>query len=193
MKRLLIAAALLVAPALLPGPAARAQDQVHYFDRKTQQNKTDKGTVVKETPASVTLNPGGGKPAIEIPAADIAEIDYHVKDDEKFARLDWTNPNNALRRARTAGKPADRRKDLEKALDGFRALEPKLGDDKRLVRHVQFSIAEALALQAETDPKQADAALEAVKKFKGEHGDGWQLVKATKLLVRLLEQKGDEA
>jgi hypothetical protein len=187
MKRLLIAAALLV----VPGLAARAQDQVHYFDGNA--HKTERGTIVEETPAVVTLNPGGGKPAIMIPSANIEEIEYHVTDDEKFAKLDWNSANNALKRARTATKPGDRRKDLEKALDGFRDLAPKLGDNKRLARHVQFSIAEALALQAETDPKQLDPALEAVKKFKADHGDGWQLVKATKLLVRLLEQKGDEA
>jgi hypothetical protein len=165
---------------------------VHYFDRKTQKNLDATGTVTRESPASITFKPSGGAEVV-IPAADIADIEYHVKENDKFARLDWNTANNALRRARTAAKPAERRKDLEKALEGFRLLAPLVTDEKRLARHAQFSIAEALALQAETDAKQADAAIEAVKKFKADYADGWQLVKATKLLVRLLEQKGDEA
>jgi hypothetical protein len=193
MKRLLTAVVLLGSLALLSGSAARAQDKVRYFDRKTQKNVEKAGTVTAESPAGVTFKATGEVKALTIPAGDIAEIDYAVKDGAKFGRLEWNGPNNALKRAREAAKPADRRKQLDTALEGFRTLAPLVADDKKLARHVQFGIAEVLALQAEADAKQLDAALDAVRKFKADHGDGWQLVKATKLLVRLLEQKGDEA
>ena len=192
MKRLLIAVALFGSLALLSGPTARGEDTVHYFDRKTQKNEIKKGTVTEESAASVTFKPTTGKEEV-IPSGDISEIEYGVKFGDKFGALEWNGPNNALKRVRTGARPATRAQDLESALSDFRTLVPLVSDNKRLLRHVLFSIAETLALQAEKDPKQVDPAIEAVKKFKTDHGDGWQLVKATKLLVRLLEQKGDEA
>ncbi len=195
MKRLLIAVALFGSLALLSGPAARAQDKIRYFDRssKTQKNVEKTGTVTEETPANVTFKAVGEPKPLVIPAADISEIDYAVKDGDKFGRLEWNSPNNFLRKARGATKPAQRRDWLDKALADFRTLVPLVKGDKKLARHVQFGIAEVLALQAEADPKLLDPAIDAVTKFKAAHGDGWQLVKATKLLIRLLEQKGDEA
>jgi hypothetical protein len=192
MKRLLIAVALLGSFAALYVPAARAQDVIHYFDRKTQKNETAKGLVTEESPATVTFKPTGGGKALVIPSPDITEIEYRYVENDKFLNLDWTRPTNALSRAKKATKPADRKKDLDSALDAFRDLLPKLGDNKSWNRHVHFGIAEALALRADDDPKQLDPAIEALKKFKADYGDGWQLVKATKVLVRLLEQKGDE-
>ncbi|HKI37645.1 MAG TPA: hypothetical protein VKA46_37670 [Gemmataceae bacterium] len=195
MKQLLIAVALLGPLVLSAGPAARAQDQIHHFDRKTQTNLVTKGTITEETPAKVTYRKAGGKPADleSIPAADITDIEYLVKDDDKFEKLDWNKAHSKLRQARAAAKPAERKKLLETALELLRELAPKVTDKKPLNRDVQFSIAEALALQSEDDPKQLDAAVDALQKFRKDFGDGWQLVKATKLHVRLLEQKGDEA
>jgi hypothetical protein len=192
MKRLLTAAALLAATALA-GTAARGQDQVHYFDRKTQKNEVAKGIITQESPATITLRPTGGGKMLTIPSPDITEVVYRYVDHPKVESLDWPKPTNALARARKAAKPADRKKELDAALEAFRDLAPKVTDNATWTRHVQFGIAEALALRAEDDPKELDAAIEALTQFKKAYGDGWQLVKATKLLVRLLEQKGDEA
>jgi hypothetical protein len=193
MKRLLTAIALLGFVALYVAPAARGQDAIHYFDRKTKKDEIAKGTISAETPAEVTYKPTGAGNGITIRAADISEIDYQYRDNEKFAKLQWTRPTNALRRARAATKPADRKKELQTALEAFQELAPLVTGNKVWNRHVQFGLAEVLALQAEENPKKLDAALEAMKKFKAEQGTGWQLVKATKMLVRLLEMKGDEA
>jgi hypothetical protein len=193
MKCSLIIATLCGAFALPCGPAARAQDQVHYFDRKTQENKVGKGTIIEESPAGVTFKPSGGGKNVFVAALDITEVDYKVADNDKFGSLEWNGANNALRRARTAGDVATRKKNAESALEQFGKLAPLVVDNKRLARQVQFGLAEALTLQAEDDPKQADAAVAALRTFRKEQGDGWQMVKATKLLVRLLEQKGDEA
>jgi hypothetical protein len=193
MKRLLTVV-LFGSLALLSVSAARAQqDKVRYFDRKTQKNVEKTGSVTEESPASVTFKAVGEAKPTKIPASDISEIDYSVKDGDKFGRIEWNSPNNFLRNARAADKPAKRRDFLEKALADYRTLVPLVKDQRKLARHVQFSIAEVLAMQAEADPKLQDAAIAAVKKFKADYGDGWQLVKATKLLVHLLEMKGDEA
>jgi hypothetical protein len=191
MKRLRMAFALLGFLVLLAGSAAQAQDQVHYLDAN-RKPEIAKGTITEESPAGVTIKPSTGKP-LTIRSTDITEVDYLVKDNDKFAKIDWTRPHNALRRARTAAKASERKKDLDIALEAFRELAPKVTDNKTWNRDVQFGIAETLALQAEDDPKQLNAALEAMKKFRADFGGGWQLVKATKLQVRLLEQKGDEA
>jgi hypothetical protein len=192
MKRLLIALTLLGSLALLSG-SAHAQDKVRYFDRKTQKNVEKSGTVTEESPAGITFKAAGEPKPIQVPAGDISEVEYAVQDGEKFGRLEWNSPNNFLRKAREATKPVDRRNQLDKALSDFRTLVPLVAGDKKLARHVQFGIAEVLAMQAEADPKVQDAAIEQVKKFRADYGNGWQLVKATKMLVRLLEQKGDEA
>jgi hypothetical protein len=192
MTRLLTAVALFVSLALLSASAARAQDKVRYFDRKTQKNVEKSGNVTEESAAGITLKAAGEPKPVAIPAGDISEIDYAVQDGDKFGRIEWNRPNNYMRNARAATAPAKRREWLEKALEDYRTLVPLVKGDKKLTRHVQFSMAEALALEAEADPKQLGPAIEAVKKFKTDHGNGWQLVKATKLLIRLLDQKGDE-
>jgi hypothetical protein len=193
MKRLLLTAALLGSAVLVAAPAVRGQDAIHYFDRKTKKVEIARGTITEETPAEVAYRPAGGGKATTIRAADISEVEYQYRDNDKFAKLQWTRPTNALRRARTDTKPADRKKDLETALEAFQELAPLVTGNKVWNRHVQFGIAEVLALQAEDDPAKVNPAVEALKKFQAEHGTGWQLVKATKMLVRLLELKGDEA
>jgi hypothetical protein len=192
MKHLLTAAALLASLAVLTA-AARAQDKVRYFDRKTQKNVEKSGAVTEESPAGVTFKAVGEPRPITISAGDISEVDYTVKDGDKFGRLEWNSPNNFLKNARTATTPAKRRELLDKALDDYRTLVPLVKDDRKLARHVQFGIAEVLAMQSEADPKKLDPAIEQIKKFRATYADGWQVVKATKMQVRLLEQKGDEA
>jgi hypothetical protein len=193
MKRLLTAVAVFGCVALFSAPVARGQDKIHYFDRQTKKDEVASGAITEETPAEVTYRPAGGGKPVAIRAADISEIEYQYHDNEKYAKIQWTRPTNALRRAKAATKPADRKKELETALEAFQELAPLVTGNKVWNRHVQFGIAEVLALQAEDDPAKRDAAAEALKKFKSEHGNGWQLVKATKMLVRMLELKGDEA
>lgn len=200
MKRLLTAVALLGSFALLAAPAARAQDVIHYFNRKTQKNEEAKGTITEESPAKVTYKPVGAVKSAEIPAADITEIEYQYREIGKLAKLTWNNLSGPLKRGLAATKPADRKKELTKALGGeggehvgYRDVAPVVAENKVLNRHVQFKIAEVLALLAEDDADQVDPAVNALKKFRTDHGDGWQLVRATKMLARLLEQKGDEA
>ena len=191
MKHCTIGVALLSSVFVLSS-TGRAQDKIY-----TGAKMPAEGKITKESPAGVTYSPKGGKPASSsIPAGQIIQIDYHIKDEDKYgSTIDWNSANNALRRAREATDPKKRKDDIEKALEKYQmlALAPKLADDKALKRQVEFNLAEIQTMQIEGDPKKLDAAIEALKKFKTDYGDGWQLVRATKMLVRLLEQKGDEA
>src|SRR5262245_9711731 len=190
MKRLIIGVALFGSALVLSSGSAPAQDKIYHG---AKDNKPAEGKITADTPAGITYTPKGGKPAtMTIPASQIIQVDYGVKDNEKYGTLEWNGANNALRQARDAAKASDRAKAVEKALDKLRMLAPLVADNKALSRSVQFGIAEVLAIQTEDDSKQIDAAIDALKKFKTNFGDGWQLVKATKMLVRLLEQKGDE-
>jgi hypothetical protein len=192
MKRLLTAVALLGSLALPSGPAARGQDVIHYFNPKTHKNEEAKGTITEESPATVKYKAAGK--AAEIAAVDVTDIDYQPGADDKWDKITWGGPNTALKRALAATKPAERKKELLKALDGYSTeVAPQVKKNKLPNRHVHFKIAEVLALLAEDDHAQIDPAIDALKKFKTDHGDGWQLVRATKMLARLLELKGDEA
>ena len=54
MKRLPITVSLVCSFILVCGSSARAQDMIHYFDRKKQANEVGKGTITEESPAEVT-------------------------------------------------------------------------------------------------------------------------------------------
>src|SRR5262249_25599559 len=60
-------------------------------------------------------------------------------------------------------------------------------------RYIQFKIAMVKAHQAETENLKQDEAIAALKAFKNEHPDSWQIVTALKTLARLLEEKSDVA
>ena len=67
MKRLLLAFAIVGFLVLVGGSAVRAQDLIHYFDRKKQTNEVGKGVISDETPAEVTFKPTGAAPAGQDP------------------------------------------------------------------------------------------------------------------------------
>jgi hypothetical protein len=190
MKRLLIAAALTG----LFTAASRAEDVVTYVNRDARtgapaEEKAKGGLISEETPAKVTYK--AGNKTQEIPAADIIEVDYDTR--KVVDRPTWRHPVLRQDAALKATKVDTKKEAFKEALDAYKKLAPEVAQNKMLHRHVQFKIAEVQAQLADADPSQADAAVEALKKFKADFGNGWQLVKATKLLVRLLEQKGDEA
>src|SRR5437773_10301674 len=110
MKRLLACLTLLASLTLLGGPAARGQDAIHYFDRKTKKDEIAKGTITEDTPAEVTYKPSGGGKAASTRASDVNQIEYKYRYNDNFARLQWTRPTNALRRERAATTPAHRKK-----------------------------------------------------------------------------------
>jgi hypothetical protein len=190
MTRHPLAAALALAVVTAISPASRAQDEILFFNRKTQKEERLKAVVLEEAPGKISYRVGSGDPE-EIAATDVVEIDYQAP--KTINNVDYRDPFGKERRAALEKDPAKRKETLQQALAGYRAILPKLEGSKAHRRNAHFHIAQVLARLAEDDPSQLDAALEAATRFKKEHGDGWQLVRAVKLLVRLQEQKGDAA
>jgi hypothetical protein len=52
-----------------------AQDQIRFFNRKTQKEESLRGNITEENPSTVKFKESG-KTLVEIPAPDILEIDY---------------------------------------------------------------------------------------------------------------------
>ena len=147
-----------------------------------------RGTIAEETPAGIRVkqrNEGTNIPA------DIVRIVYHV---EGIPAADFRAPFGKEARALAAGASAKVRKDyLDEALKGFEEILPKLTGNAKAKRDVQFKIAQVKAEQAEAAVTRQDAAIAALKAFKSDHADGWEIVGCLKLLARLQEEKGDMA
>jgi lipopolysaccharide biosynthesis regulator YciM len=191
MKQLLSATLWASAAALALGTPAWAQDQIRYLDRKTMKEATATGTVQEETPALVVYKLGTSATTKEIPAVDISDISYEVPGG---ARLTYRSAQAEERRAADpSARDADRRKAISEALRNYEEVLPRLQGDKLKFaeRNVQYRIARLRARQAEDDPEQLDAAIEALTRFKQQHSQGWQIISCAKLLARLQLTKGD--
>jgi hypothetical protein len=184
--RLLALAALV---GLLGAAAAPAQDQIRYFNRKTQKEDSVKATVTAETPGKITYQVGSGKPE-DVAAVDILEIRYQAP--RALNALEYRAPFAREDRA-LLEKGAKRVLLLKEALQGYQDILPKLAGARAHQRNTAFRATQVLAALAEADPNGAEAAVTELRKFIAEQGDGWQLVPATKSLVRMLEIKGDQA
>lgn len=181
--------ALAAAAALLAAAAAPGQDQIRFFNRKTQKEDSVKATITAETPGKITYQVGSGKPE-DIAAVDILEIRYQAP--RALNALEYRAPFAKEDRA-LLEKGAKRTALLKDALLNYQEILPKLAAARAHQRNVAFRVTQVLAALAEADPGQADAAVAELHKFLAEQGDGWQLVPATRSLVRMLELKGDQA
>jgi hypothetical protein len=187
MKRYAVLVALAMA---LAGTPLWAQDEITYFNRKTQKEERLKATIVDENASKVTYRIGSGEPE-SVPAADIIEIEYQAP--RGVNALDFRAPLTRERRA-ALEKGAARKESLRESVSGYRDLLPRLpAASKYPRRNVQFRMALVLTALADDDPTQIDAAIDALKKFRTDHPDSWQIVPAVKAVVRLQERKGDAA
>jgi tetratricopeptide (TPR) repeat protein len=82
---------------------------------------------------------------------------------------------------------------LRDARGDFDALGAKMAGNANAVRYFQFKSAQVLAEISVYDVTQIDAAIAALKAFKGENDKAWELVPALKLLADAQERKGDVA
>jgi len=172
------------------GPAG-AQDEVRHSDRALKrENLVTAGTILTESPAGVVVKPQAGTVNRDIPAAEIADIIYEVPG---ALRLDYRRAQAEERKLATLASADDRRRALRELIKAYRDLVPALGGERYRFarRHLQFKVAFLLARLAEEEPPAAGAALEALAAFQREHGDGWQISMAAKLLARLQTGKGD--
>lgn len=176
----------LVGALLLTSGAARAQDEVTYFDRATKKEDRVSGTIQQENPGKVTIKPVTGATR-DVAAQDVRDVLYNLSAVEKN---EYRGAAAREAAAEKEAKPDQRKKDLGEALTRYQALVPKVKGEA-VKRHVQFKVAKILARQADDDPAKADAAASALKKFKTDHPNAWQIGACTDLLARLLIAKKD--
>jgi tetratricopeptide (TPR) repeat protein len=191
MRRFLATALFLALAGLAGSSGLRAQDTIHYWDRKTGKEASPAlGNIVEESPAHVVYKPMGAATR-EVAATDIIDITYDVPG---FARLAYRSALADERKiADPSSKEEERKKAFSDALKSYHEILPRLASErsKFAERHVQYKIAHLLARQAEEDPSHLEAALAALTKFEKEHSDGWQISPCANLLAQLQLDKGD--
>src|SRR5262249_32158932 len=167
----------------------QAQDEVRFLNSKKQEERLQV-TVKEETPAGIVYKLSSGR-SDKLPARDIVDITYQVP---QGLRLDYRGAGVKEREAeQPSTRPEKRVKLLQEAQKQYQDLIPKLSDVKFAQRHAQFKAAALLAKLAEEDASQREPAIEALSRFKAEHGDSWQLLTCAKLLALLKEKAGDTA
>jgi hypothetical protein len=187
-RLLLIATALSLA---LGMSVARAQDEIRYADRTTHKDVTAAGTIQDESPSRIVYKPGAGSGTKEIPALDVIDVTYELAGTLKQAYRRALADDK--RTTDPSAKDEDRQKGMSEALKEYQDLLPNLGGEKlkAIRRQVQYKIARLLARQADDDPGQVDAAIEALQRFKKDYADGWQISTAARLLAHLQLLKGE--
>jgi TolA-binding protein len=177
----------------LAAPLARAQtsDSIRYADRKTGKEETAKGVIESETPAGVTFHQGSATRTI--PALDVIDVLYE-RSIGAGNLIDYRKAQRDEDKMLQPTLDADsRKKAFQDALATYRDLAKQSKESKAATRHMYYCSARLLARRSEDDPEQADAAIAELQKFLAEHGDGWQVVQASRLLGQLQESKGDLA
>ena len=125
-----------------------------------------RGDITAGTRAGVTVDVGGGDPAVTVPTAEIAEIQW---DGEPGVM-------NSLRGREQRGR-------LDDALTGYRQAAADMGPAGPLaVSDLEFLTARALGKLALNDPAQRDAAVAALEKFVADHADHHRTDAALRLL-----------
>jgi tetratricopeptide (TPR) repeat protein len=170
-------------------PAARAQDEITYYDRAAKKESRAAGAIQSENAGKIVLKPTTGAGTREIPAADVVDVVYEVTPRTK---LDYTAARGDERKIETV-REEERKRAIEDAIKSYQKLLRDLTGEKAkpVARHLQFKIARLQARAAEDDEAQADAAIDALQKFRKEHPDSWQLLACTRLLARLLTERKD--
>jgi tetratricopeptide (TPR) repeat protein len=177
----------------LAAPMARAQtsDSIRYVNRKTGKEETLKCTIEGETPATVTFHQGAATRTV--PALDVLDVLYE-KSIGAGNLVDYRKAQNREEKVLQPTLDADTRKQaFQEALALYRGLAQESKESKAATRHMRYCVARLLARRSEDDPEQAEPAIAELKKFLADHGDGWQVVQASRLLGQLQEARGDLA
>ncbi len=193
MRRPLNVLSLLAGLAVLAATAARADDRITYIDRfKSEKEKktvtaTVTGTISDETTSRVLLKASVNS----IPAVDVVDIYYKVP--SALAKTYREADNAELTASRPDVKPADRKKALQAALDGYRKLlaDKSLKAYKFVQRHLQYKVARLTARLAADDQAKRKEATDLLLKFKSDHPNGWQMFGCLEQLAALQEEAGD--
>lgn len=190
MKR--VALTLVLAGFVFAGSRAfgAKEDTVYVREPGKKSDERLIGKIEEESPSGIKLKPAKGEAKI-IPALQIMQIEYGAGVDA-LSRADFCDGDTKLMLAlkETGAKRAE---GLRKALLLYQTLDlnEKLRGVAPIRRYFQFRIAQTLYYQAHEDAARRDAAINALKDYKSNFADGWEIVPALQLLASLQEDKGD--
>jgi hypothetical protein len=174
------------------GQALWAKDDIVYF-REPGKKKDEKvlGKIEQESPSGIKLKMGKGE-VKDIPALQIVQIEYGAGADI-VSSVDFRRPDSQLINALAETRAEKRADTLRTALLGFQGLDgnEKLREVAPIHRYLQFRIAQTMAYLARDDASRRDAAIAALKEYKSNFADGWEIVPALQLLASMQEDKGD--
>jgi thioredoxin-like negative regulator of GroEL len=172
---------------VIGAPAARAQDEITYYDRAMKKEAKATGAIQSENPGEIVIKPATGVGSKNIPAIDVLDVFYNVPQRHK---LDYRSAINREGAAEKATKEADRKKELGAALTKYQDLLGNLTDAK-VKRHLQFKIAKVMALQAEEEGSGVEAAVDKLRLFLQENRQCWQVTQCSELLARFQIKRKD--
>lgn len=173
-------------------PAASGQlteAEIHFFHRAKKKEDTVKGTILEETPGQIAYRISGRTE--KVPATDVIDVVYQAP--SALVRQEYRRAQRDEDEIEKAADAEARKKAIQDAIAGYQAVQPKLSDSIYASRHAAWKIARLTARLAEEDDSRRDAAIGALSKFLKEHGSGWQVAGAAKLLAGLQLEKGDLA
>jgi hypothetical protein len=183
MKRTALVAGLSACLGLWAAAAARADDTVVRRD-KGGKDVSLTGTIVDETPGGIKIKVG--KDALLVPPDDIVDVGYPVKD---VTDIEFRTPHGKEMEA-LGLSGEDRKKGLTEALSLYQALQKRVKGSPQAQRYLEYRIAMVAVEQAQGDNTKAQAAIDALNKYRLDNSGGWEIVPATKALAHLLEDNG---
>jgi TolA-binding protein len=181
----------IVAAAVLGGAACAqpVEAEITYFHRTKKAQDTVKGTIVEESPGMIAYRISNR--VEKLPAGDVIEVEYQPP--SALLKADLRKALRLEDEVEKAPDAAARKAAAQKAIAGFNELLPKLTDSRYAQRHIAYKVARLTARLAEDDPAEREQAIAALGQFLKEHGGGWQVSRAARLLAQLQLEKGDAA
>jgi hypothetical protein len=151
---------------LVAASTATADDRVVLRDRGTKGTNTLSGKIESESLGGIRI---AGQ---LVPIGEVVDVQYDMP---PALKLDYPRAVAAESRS-----PAE-------AIPLFEAIlrQPTVQNNAAIKRHVEFRIAMLIAARADEGRDQLNKAVEALRKFKADNADTWQLLPLTRTLVRL--------
>jgi hypothetical protein len=192
MRRLLLIGVLTAGAALVGDTSAPAQPidgNITYYHRQKNKEDTIKVTIIEESPGQIAYRISGRTEKLLAP--DILDIEYLST--SALVRQDYRRALRYEDEIEDAADPEARKKAIQQAIDAYQVLLPKMTESRFAQRHIAWKMARLEAKRAEDNPSLRDGAIAALSKFLQEHGGGWQVGQASKLLAQMQLDKGDLA
>jgi hypothetical protein len=165
--------------ALLVGTfALKADDRVEYKDAK-DRTKTIvvTGQIVDDGFTTLKLKTTAGGKEVAIPVADVVRLNFQLP------------PAVTVEAGPVLS--AEDKGEYTKAIDGYKAILPKMAGSDKAKRHVEFKIATLTAALAAEQATQVTPAIDLLKKFLATNTTTWHTAVAARQLINLQVKAND--